>query len=95
MSSAAIDDKEQLKQEHDEHLKLVEKVRDTFKKDITNAKDDSSKETLTFDLQKTLPLPRIPTNIVYYKRQIMMCNCKGSFWKPKSGILLCLDRKNC
>lgn len=34
------------------------------------AKDDPTVETLTFDLENTLPLPRIPTNIVFYKRQL-------------------------
>ncbi|CAK1593125.1 unnamed protein product [Parnassius mnemosyne] len=38
------------------------------------AKDDPSVETLTFDLEKTLPLPRIPTNIVFYKRQLWVYN---------------------
>lgn len=41
---------------------------------MKTAKDIENKETLSFDLQKTLPLPRIPTNIVYYKRQIMKYN---------------------
>lgn len=38
------------------------------------AQEDSSVETMTFDLQKTLPLPRIPTNVVFYKRQLWLYN---------------------
>ncbi|CAH1634676.1 unnamed protein product [Spodoptera littoralis] len=46
--------------------------------DLARAKTDQTFECLTFDLEKTLPLPRIPTNIVFYKRQL---------WLYNSGIL--------
>lgn len=41
---------------------------------MKNAEKDPDLETICFDLEKTLPLPRIPTNIVYYKRQLCIYN---------------------
>lgn len=38
------------------------------------AKEDPTIETITFDLQKTLPLPRISTNVIFYKRQLWVYN---------------------
>lgn len=43
-------------------------------KDIENSKSDPETEVLTFDLEKTLPMPRIPTNIVFYLRQLWLYN---------------------
>lgn len=46
-----------------------------MKADMKEASTSEKVECLTFDLEKTLPLPRIPTNIVYYKRQLWVYNC--------------------
>ena len=32
-------------------------------------------ETLTFNMKKTLPLPCLTTNIIFYKRQLWFYNC--------------------
>ncbi|KAH9629864.1 hypothetical protein HF086_006548 [Spodoptera exigua] len=45
-----------------------------MKSDLNLAKNDPFIETITFDLQKTLPLPRISTNVVFYKRQLWLYN---------------------
>ena len=66
---------------------MVKKIREEFDKDLKCADKEGDKETLTFDLQKTLPLLRIPTNIVYYKRQIMMYNCGVHSGKTNKGHL--------
>ena len=42
--------------------------------DLHRAHVDPKIECITYDLQKILLLPRIPTNIVYYKRQLSMFN---------------------
>ncbi|KAL0822827.1 hypothetical protein ABMA28_004824 [Loxostege sticticalis] len=66
---------EKLKEERLKHLKRAEDLRENMKKDLLKAKTDENFECLTFDLEKTLPLPRIPTSIVFYKRQLWLYNC--------------------
>ncbi|KAL4713786.1 hypothetical protein ACJJTC_012303 [Scirpophaga incertulas] len=60
--------------QHQDHLDHAYKLRDQMKKDLTAAKTDPSIETLTFDLEKTHCLPRLPTSVVYYKRQLNLHN---------------------
>jgi hypothetical protein len=55
---------------HRKHLEKAKILQDQLKSDIKLAQEDQSTETITFDLQKTLPLPRMPINIVFYKRQL-------------------------
>lgn len=57
------------------HLKRAEDLRNNMNKDLMQAKTDETFECLTFDLEKTLPLPRIPTSIIFYKRQLWLYNC--------------------
>lgn len=38
------------------------------------AQEKETIETISFDLEKTLSLPKVPTNIVYYKRQLCVYN---------------------
>ncbi|CAG9787674.1 unnamed protein product [Diatraea saccharalis] len=65
---------EQLKNEHKAHLDHAYKLRDQVKTDSARAKTEDSLESLTFDLEKTHCLPRLPTSIVYYKRQLNLHN---------------------
>ncbi|KAJ8874654.1 hypothetical protein PR048_025520 [Dryococelus australis] len=50
-------------QEHENHLKVASDAQTKMKRDMKRAKE------------KTLPLPRIPTNIVCYKRHLWVYNC--------------------
>lgn len=59
---------------HREHLQKAKLLQNQLKSDMQLAREDPSTETITFDLQKTLPLPRIPTNVVFYKRQLWVYN---------------------
>lgn len=69
-------DFEEAERKHTLHLEQTEHAQDLMKQNINEAKNSSGKlEVLTFDMQKTLPLPRIPTNIVFYKRQLW-----NTFW---------------
>lgn len=54
--------------------------------DLERAKIDDEIETLTFDLQKVLFLPKIPTNIVYYLRQLNLYNFGIHVGSTNQGI---------
>ncbi|KAH9639301.1 hypothetical protein HF086_012911 [Spodoptera exigua] len=56
------------------HQEMAKTLQNQLRTDMELAKNNPTVETLTFDLQKTLPLPRIPTNIVFYKRQLWVYN---------------------
>lgn len=66
---------ESLKQKLEAHQKQAESARNHMKLDMKKAAETPSLSVLTFDLERTLPLPRIPTNIVFYKRQLWLYNC--------------------
>lgn len=68
------EEKAMLEEAHSEHLQKAKALQQQLKNDMQLAKEDRFTETITFDLQKTLPLPRIPTNVVFYKRQLWVYN---------------------
>ncbi|XP_073956928.1 uncharacterized protein [Choristoneura fumiferana] len=74
MMSASDEEKVEIDQKWRSHQEIAETLQSQMKADMQLAKDDPSVETITFDLEKTLPLPRIPTNIVFYKRQLWVYN---------------------
>lgn len=67
-------DKEQLVLEHNQHLEEADQARKELKRDFETSKQNESIQTLTYDMEKTLPLPNIPTNLVFYKRQLWLYN---------------------
>lgn len=62
-----------LQRYRDFHQRQVELAENTRKADITSAKTDSV-HIVSFDLQKTFPLPKISTNVAYYRRQLTLYN---------------------
>lgn len=42
-------------------------------------------ECLSFDMEKTLQRPRIPTNVMFYKRQLWLYNCGIHAGKGNKG----------
>lgn len=69
------EEKDRVSLEHSIHLAEAEKARDKMNSDIKKATESNEIETLTFDMEKTLPLPRLNTNIIFYKRQLWLYNC--------------------
>lgn len=65
---------EMIEEWHDAHLSLGESLQNQMKADCAAAKVDMELETLTFDMQKTLSLPKLSTSIAYYKRQLNLYN---------------------
>lgn len=59
---------------HKDHLIQAESFREQLNADLELAKVDDEVETLPFDMEKILTVPRIPTSITYYKRQLNLYN---------------------
>lgn len=64
--------KEQYKSEHENHLLNSKEAREAMKHDMEQAKHNSNLEVATYDMEKVLGLPKLPTNLVYYKRQLSL-----------------------
>lgn len=66
---------ESLECQRNTHQEYAQMARNSLKADRILAKQsDSNTFVITFDLQSTLPTPRLSCNIVYYKRQLMVYN---------------------
>lgn len=78
-------DKEVLEQEHNKHIDLWREARELMNKDKQEAEQNKEFECISYDLEKTLPLPRIPTSIVFYKRQLWLYNAGVHSFKKKQG----------
>lgn len=71
---------------HKTHVNRADFLRKQMNDDLERAKIDDEIETLTFDLQKVLCLPKIPTNIVYYLRQLNLYNFGIHVGSTNQGI---------
>lgn len=74
INTSDAEQKEKLIAEHELHIKKWQDARQKMNEDMLKAKDTDWLECLTFDLEKTLPLPRLPTGILFYKRQLWLYN---------------------
>lgn len=64
---------QELKTQQELHHRKVEMARTEMKNDIEKPKKQEC-TVLSFDLQKTYSLPKVPTGEVYYKRQLSVHN---------------------
>ncbi|XP_068084004.1 uncharacterized protein [Anabrus simplex] len=76
---------ENFKSKKENHLEQARIAQDMRSSDMSKAKQDGALEVLCFDLEKTLPLPRIPTNTVFYKRQLWLYNLGIRSGKDERG----------
>ncbi|CAH0553148.1 unnamed protein product [Brassicogethes aeneus] len=66
--------REEQELQHKQHLLKAQEARESMKHDMEEAKTNNKLETATYDIEKVLGLPKLPTNIVYYKRQLSIYN---------------------
>lgn len=66
--------KSELEREHNVHLAKAEKARAGLKADGALAKEDKDLCTLTIDLQKALPFPKLTVSEAYYRRNMYCYN---------------------
>ena len=59
---------------HDNHLDQAELLQGRMKDDFVKAANDPELEVISEDMQKILSAPKMPTSIVYYKRQLNIYN---------------------
>ncbi|XP_049855595.1 uncharacterized protein LOC126336145 [Schistocerca gregaria] len=64
---------EDVKMKRELHHRQVDLARSTLRKDKEKAINGEC-TVLAFDLQKTISLPKVPTGVVYYKRQLSCFN---------------------
>lgn len=76
----------QLQRDHNMHLEKAEFLEEQMNKDLALAKTDPTIETLTFDIQKTHSLPKLSTNVAYYKRKLNLYNFGIHVGSTNKGI---------
>ena len=78
------DEKLKLEGELELHKCKAERAYQTLKEDTALSKSSSDVDVFTFDLQQSLPTPKLSTSIVFYKRQM---------WTYNFGIHECATEK--
>lgn len=73
-----------LQQDHELHLRKAEAARKSLDADSKKSSEDSSYYTLTFDLEKSLPFPKLTCQIAYYKRNMYVYNL--GCHEPNTGL---------
>ena len=58
----------------EKHRELDKKAYETMAHDKEEALASENMNFISFDLEKCLPLPKIITNVAYYKRQLSLYN---------------------
>lgn len=77
-------DENEIEQQHNKHLDEQATARSRMNNDLHAfhpwMQDNSTLEILTYDMEKTLPLPRMPTNIILQKENLVV-QCRSIFRK--------------
>lgn len=85
IQNSSEEESEIYKHEKKLHQVRAQSVRDALKENMKN--DSPESKVITFDLQKTLPLPHLQTNEIYYKRQLNMYNL-GIHSYPENQVVM-------
>lgn len=88
------EEKAKLQQDHELHLRKSEKAREAMKADTEKSANDHSYYTFTFDLEKSLPFPKLTCQLAYYKRNLYVYNLGCHELSTKSGFMYCWDEVN-
>lgn len=83
------EDLKKLEKEHEEHLVQAECFQSQMRADMDAAKMDDELESISHDQEKIQVLPKVPTSISYYKRQLGMNNLgirSGSTGKSEFNV---------
>ena len=65
---------EEMKNSHEVHLSRAERARLELQLATSEARSNDALLVFTFDMEKTQPLPKINTSVVFYKRQLWIYN---------------------
>jgi hypothetical protein len=84
-SANSDDDKKQSALEKEVHLRKADSARDAYRIDVEDVKFSTSSVCIVFDLQKTLPTPKLQTSKVFYMRQLWTYNLNIHDCKSNSG----------
>ena len=76
-----------LKAEWELHHRKAERSYQQLKEDSALAKSNPDVDTITFDLQQSLPTPVLTTSIVFYKRQLWTYNLGIHCCKTETGYM--------
>lgn len=84
-STNSDDDKKRLALEKEVHLRKADSARDSYRMDVEGVKCSTNSMCVVFDLQKTLPTPKLQTSKVFYIRQLWTYNLIVHDCKSNSG----------
>lgn len=74
LQNASGQEKENISKTLHDHQEKAEYLQKKMKDDFAAAKGNPRLQSLAFDLQKVLQLPKAPTNILFYMRNLCMFN---------------------
>lgn len=80
-----------LEREHTLHLAKAERARDSLKADGVLAKENPDTYTITEDLQKALPFPKLTVSEAYYRRKMYCYNLGVHDVAKKLGYMYVWD----
>lgn len=63
-------EKERIQKEYEDHLSFASGMRNMMKSDMNRSKVEANFETIVFDLEKVIPLPKLPVSVLFYSRQV-------------------------